>query len=99
MNASSKLCTTMITPYNLLRHELVGLPVKARVQGVVFEGTVEQESAKTFTITTPKGSKKVIKGSSTLEFTLPHGAVVSVAGHLLAQRPEDRIKKRHRIRY
>jgi ribonuclease P protein subunit POP4 len=89
----------MITPYNVLRHELVGLPVKAYAGKKAVEGTVEEETEKTFKVKTPSGVKTVVKASSRLEFALPQDAVVAVDGKLLAGRPEDRIKKKHRIRY
>jgi len=89
----------MITPYNLLRHELVGLPVRVDAPGGKIEGMVEWETAKTITIKTSRGSKRVEKGACTFEFTLPLDAICEVAGRLLAGRPEERIKKRHRIRF
>lgn len=89
----------MITPYNLLGHELLGLHTRARTAEETVEGTVDAETKNTLTLKTQKGSKRVIKGSTTLIFTLPLGAVVEVKGRLLEARPEDRVKKRHRIRY
>jgi ribonuclease P protein subunit POP4 len=89
----------MITPYNILRHELVGLDVKATVGGKAIEGVVSDETKKTLTIRTPSGVEKVVKDSSTLEFALQEGAKVIIEGKLLAERPWDRIKKKHRIRF
>ena len=89
----------MITPYNILRHELLGLEVKAVSKGATVEGVVEEETAKTIKVKTPRGLKTLAKESSTLEFRLPGDAVVCVDGGLLVARPEDRIKKRHRIRF
>ena len=89
----------MITPYIILRHELVGLEVKAKAGKKTVEGTVEDETEKTFKIMTPGGVETVVKDSSVLEFRLPHNAVVAVEGKLLCGRPEDRIKKKHRIRF
>jgi ribonuclease P protein subunit POP4 len=89
----------MITPYNLLRHELVGLPLKVVSGKKTLEGMVEEETEKTFKVKTQSGVKTVVKESSVLEFRLPHDAVVEVEGKLLLGRPEDRIKKKHRIRY
>jgi ribonuclease P protein subunit POP4 len=93
------LSPTMISPYNILRHELVGLEVKAQAGKKTVEGIVEDETEKTITIKTPKGVEKVVKDSATLEFRLPGGATVAVEGRLLMSRPEDRIKKKHRIRF
>lgn len=89
----------MITPYNILRHELVGLGVRARSGKKTVEGVVEDETAKTVRIKTPKGVEKAVKDSVMLEFKLPGDAVVAVEGMLLAGRPQDRIKKKHRIRF
>jgi len=89
----------MITPYNILRHELVGLETKARTGAKIVEGQVVEETEKTLKIKAPSGVEKVVKESSTLEFRLPGDAVVVVDGKLIACRPEDRIKKKHRIRF
>jgi len=89
----------MISPYNILRHELVGLDMKARTGKKTVEGVVDDETAKTITVKTPQGIEKVVKDSSTLEFKLPGDAVVEVEGRLIEGRPEDRIKKKHRIRF
>ncbi len=89
----------MITPYNLLRHELIGLRVKAHTGEATICGLVEGETSKTLKIKTPKGVEKVVKETSKLEFQLPQDAVVEVDGGLIAARPADRIKKKHRIRF
>ncbi len=89
----------MITPYNILRHELLGLEVRAETEGATVEGVVDWESAKTIKVKTPEGVKTVAKESSTLELRLPDGAVVRVDGTLLLSKPEDRVKKKHRIRF
>ena len=89
----------MITPYNILRHELVGLSARAQAGGKAVEGVVDAETAKTIKLKTPKGVKTVPKGQCALDLSLPDGAVVRVEGALLAGRPENRIKKKHRIRF
>ena len=90
----------MITPYNLLRHELVGLKVKAQTDNAsIIHGVVENETEKTIKIKAENTVKNIVKESSKLEFHLPDGAVVMVDGKLLSGRPEDRIKKKHRIRF
>jgi len=89
----------MITPYNILRHELVGLTVRAKTKDKTVEGTVDEETEKTIKVKTPEGVKAVAKDSSTLEFRLPDDAVVAVEGKLLSGRPQDRVKKKHRIRF
>ena len=91
--------TKMITPYNILRHELLGMEVEAEAGGSSIKGVVSGETSKTFKIKTPKGVKTIIKETSSLVFRLPGDSVVRVEGRLLSGRPEDRIKKRHRIRF
>ncbi len=92
----------MITPYNMLRHELNGLHarvVESTHPGYNVEGVVIEETRNTLTI--KKGGKivKVPKDCVTLEFNLPDDAVVRIEGKLLVARPEDRIKKKYRIRF
>jgi len=92
----------MITPYNILRHELNGL--KARVvesthAGYKVEGVVVDETKNTLTIKSGIRKVKVPKDCVTLEFTLQDGAVVRIEGNLLVLRPEERIKKKHRIKF
>ena len=93
----------MITPYNILRHELIGL--YAEVSDAAHEGykgikgRVIDETRNTLTIETQGKEKKLPKNSVTLDITLPDGAVVRVDGKLLVARPEDRVKKKYRIRF
>jgi ribonuclease P protein subunit POP4 len=89
----------MISPYNILRHELVGLAAKAKTGEKTVEGVVDDETEKTITIKAQDGPKKVVKDSATFEFKLPGDATVAVEGRLLVGRPQDRIKKKHRIRF
>ncbi|MBU0762578.1 MAG: ribonuclease P protein subunit [Candidatus Altiarchaeota archaeon] len=89
----------MITPYNLLRHELIGLKVCAKTKGAEVQGQVEAESAKTLKVKTEKGMKTLVKQGATFAFALPENAVVEVDGRLLVGRPADRIKKKQRIRF
>ena len=89
----------MITPHNLLRHEFTGLKVRASSKGKTIEGEIVGESAKTFTLKTPRGEKTLVKDSTTLEVQLPEDARVRVCAGLLKGRAYDRIKKKHRIRF
>ncbi len=88
----------MITPENLVRHELVGLPVKivksTNPVNVGIEGKVVDESRNTITVETSKGSKNFVKDQCTFSFRLPSGDRVIVDGRVLIARPEDRIKKK-----
>jgi ribonuclease P protein subunit POP4 len=91
----------MITPQNIIRHELVGLRVKV-VQSsnrelIGIEGRVVDETKKTITLEDGAGNEKTIpKGSATFHFELPNGSIVEINGKIIVYRPEDRIKKRFR---
>lgn len=92
----------MITPYNILRHELIGLPVRvvsASHDGYKCSGMVVDETRDTIKIKTDAGLKTLPKACITLEATLPRGEVVRIDGKLLVSRPEDRIKKKIRIKF
>ena len=92
----------MITPYNILRHELVGLSVKivdATHEGYKCEGKIVNETRNTIDIKTSKGIKRFPKDCITLEVKLPKNAIVRIDGKLLVARSEDRIKKKYRIKF
>ncbi|UCD07932.1 MAG: ribonuclease P protein component 1 [Candidatus Aenigmatarchaeota archaeon] len=88
----------MITPENLVRHELVGLFVKITKStdpsNVGIEGRIVDETRNTLTIETKKGKKSFIKEKCTFSFLLPTNERVNVDGRVLVARPEDRIKKK-----
>ena len=88
-----------ITPQNLVRHELISLPVKimqstdSTQKGI--SGKVIDETYNIITIEGKNGTeKKAVKGNSVFLFTLPDKTKVQVDGKLLISRPEDRIKKK-----
>ena len=87
-----------ITPQNLVRHELISLPVKVAQsidpthQGT--KGKVIDETYNTLVIETNKKEKVIAKKNTVFIFTLPNGVKVQVDGSLLVARPEDRIKKK-----
>ncbi len=87
----------MITPENVLRHELIGLRCKvvsARNKSQVgIEGHVVDETRKMLTIETKKGLRNVAKESSVFQLAIPHHTVEVSGSHLVAK-PEDRIKKK-----
>lgn len=88
----------MITPENLVRHELIGLLIEVVESSNKFltglSGTVVDETRQTLTIKTGKGEKKIPKDVCVFVFRLPDGKKVKVNGELLVSRPEDRIKKK-----
>lgn len=87
----------MITPENLVRHELIGLKVQVikstnkNIEGL--EGDIVDETRQTFIIRTKNGEKTVIKNECVFLFYLPK-VCVRVEGKILIARPEDRIKKK-----
>jgi ribonuclease P protein subunit POP4 len=89
----------MITPENLVRHELMGLKAWVHsstnpdAQGL--SGRVVDESRNTLTLETPDGREvSLVKDQCTFSFQIPSGERVRVDGKLLVARPEDRIKKK-----
>jgi ribonuclease P protein subunit POP4 len=87
-----------ITPYNLVRHELIGLKVKIKDSSnksqVGLTGRVIDETFKILKIETNKGEKSIPKDVAIFIFTLSNGTKVQVDGKILIGRPEDRIKKK-----
>lgn len=87
----------MITPTNVLKHELIGLKVtvvsSSNESQNGIEGEVENETMNTLSIWTGDGSKVVQKRGAIFMFILAN-AKVEVDGNELLLRPEDRIKKR-----
>jgi ribonuclease P protein subunit POP4 len=89
----------MITPHNIMRHELVGLKVKitnSTHHGFIGkEGKVIDETKNTLTLEEVGGGEKQIpKKDVTFHFTLPDGKIVQIEGKIIVSRPENRIKKR-----
>ena len=88
-----------ITPYNVVRHELIGLKIKVKKSSdpthVGLSGVVVDETYNMIKIETKDGEEKSLpKKISVFVFTLPDGTKVEVDGKLLVGRPEDRIKKK-----
>jgi ribonuclease P protein subunit POP4 len=90
----------MISPENLVRHELIGLPVE--VAGgtnstmVGISGRVIDETRNTFLIETRSGDKRVPKSCNCFIFTLFKGLKVKAEGSVLVSKPENRINKKIR---
>lgn len=92
----------MITPQNILRHEIIGLKaevVQATHPEYKCNGSITDETRNTITIETKNGKKILPKNCIFLKIKLPDGAVVKIDGKLLVARPEDRIKKKFRIKF
>lgn len=90
----------MITPNNIVKHELIGLVVKVEdsknpsCRGLW--GKVINETRNTLVLETSRGEKTLIKDESVFIIELPEGERVRVDGKLLVGRPEDRVKKKVR---
>jgi ribonuclease P protein subunit POP4 len=89
----------MITPENVLRHELIGLKCtvisssNSHQNGI--EGKIVDETRKTILIETANGMKQIQKQDSVLRLKIPHHTV-EISGNDLIAKPEDRIKKKLR---
>jgi ribonuclease P protein subunit POP4 len=90
----------MVTPKDLVLHELIGLEVRVasstnkQLEGL--SGKVIDESRNMLKVETPGGEKSLAKQDCVFSFHLPSGEWVKVQGSLLLARPEDRIKKKLR---
>jgi len=88
----------MITPYNILRHELIGLEVEivdaTNPSLIGIKGRVVDETRNTLVIEKYNGKEVVIpKDVAVFKFKLKD-KYVKVIGSLLVGRPEDRLKKK-----
>ena len=95
--------SSRITPYNILRHELIGLsaevvestdPSQKGIKGVIVD-----ETQKTITLKEKERKRKVVKENVTLSIHTESGLRALINGSLLLGRPEERIKKKIRIRF
>ena len=91
----------MITAGNILRHELIGLPVEVvqasnpAQQGIA--GRIVDETRNMVVIETSRGTKKIEKAHATFRLTVPDGTVVDVSGYALVSQPEKRLTKEKRF--
>jgi ribonuclease P protein subunit POP4 len=87
----------MITPKNLIKHELIGLEVKiVKATNPTLKGRkgkVVDETYNMLVIDVGNKEIKVAKKDCVFRFTLPSKVKVEVDGKLLVGRPEERIKK------
>lgn len=89
----------MITPENILQHELLGLHIRIitstnkNQEGI--KGIVVNETRNTIVISTDDGEKTVMKDQCKFSFKINFNWI-NVEGKLLVARPEDRIKKKQK---
>ena len=88
----------MISPQNILRHELIGLDVVVAESPNSFlvglHGKVVDETRNMIHIMTGDGIKKIQKRSTVFRFLLPDDTSVLVDGSALETQPEKRIVMR-----
>ncbi|KUG20390.1 ribonuclease p protein component 1 [hydrocarbon metagenome] len=90
----------MISPQNVLRHELIGLDVlvaqASNPSHVGVRGEIIDETRNMLVIRTARGVRRIPKKYSIFHLRLPDGSTVEVDGSLLVARPERRITMRIR---
>ncbi|HWQ67190.1 MAG TPA: ribonuclease P protein component 1 [Methanospirillum sp.] len=90
----------MISPQNILFHELIGLDgtvVHASNYSLTgITGVIVNETRGTVTVKTASGPKMVAKKGATFRLRLPEGKVVDLDGSALLMAPEKRITMRIR---
>jgi ribonuclease P protein subunit POP4 len=85
----------MISPRNILRHELIGLEVlvtgasNPALRGL--SGRIIDETRNTLVIRCDHGTKRVQKDGTRFRLTLPDGVLVEIDGSALVMAPEKRI--------
>lgn len=84
----------MITPQNVIRHELIGLRVRvadsSNPRQIGIEGTIVDETRNMLVIMTREGEKRIQKRYATFDLRLPDDTLVRVDGSILVMQPEKR---------
>jgi ribonuclease P protein subunit POP4 len=92
----------MISPQNVIRHELIGLDVL--VSGAVnplhrgLTGRIIDETKNLLSIETSNGVKRIPKMDSRFQLHLPGSELVEIDGSVMALAPEKRINLHDRKR-
>jgi ribonuclease P protein subunit POP4 len=92
----------MISPRNILRHELIGLDVSVVEasnplhRGIT--GLIVDETRNTLLIRTPAGDRRIQKQYSRFRIILPDRTLVIIDGSALVSAPERRITHYMKIR-
>ncbi len=85
----------MISPQNVLKHELIGLDVlviaAANRQDSGVNGLIIDETRNMLHIFSSGKVRRIQKRGSVFRFTLPDGIVVDVQGKNLVMQPERRV--------
>ncbi|MEM2106592.1 MAG: ribonuclease P protein component 1 [Candidatus Bathyarchaeia archaeon] len=89
---------TEVNPFNLVRHELIGLDAKilksTNRQIVGLKGKIVDETRNILTFRSGGRDLKIPKNIVQIRFYLPNGEIVDVEGKVIQARPEDRVKMR-----
>jgi ribonuclease P protein subunit POP4 len=92
----------MLTPQNLIRHELIGLELTVvgsmNSCSIGLCGRVIDETRNTIIISQGESRKVIPKATACFRFTLPSGVKVDVDGIRIVGEPENRVKKRTEVR-
>ncbi|MDO5844706.1 MAG: ribonuclease P protein subunit [Methanocorpusculum sp.] len=84
----------MITPQNVLRHELIGLYASVEKSCNLFEkdvfGLIVDETRNTVSLNTPNGVKIFEKHGRVFRVIIPDGTVVRIDGDALVYRSKRR---------
>lgn len=92
----------MISPRNILMHELIGLDVTVveasnpALSGL--SGRIIDETRNTLVILGDRGQKRVQKHRTRFRLTLPDGVLVEIDGSVLVMAPERRINALQKTR-
>jgi ribonuclease P protein subunit POP4 len=85
----------MISPRNVIRHELIGLDVlvvrASNPTHTGVSGKIMDESRNMLIIRTGSGLKRIPKKTGTFRVSLPDGIQVDIQGSVLVMAPEKRV--------
>jgi len=91
----------MITPRNVVRHELIGLDVlvvgASNPATIGITGQIIDETRNMLIVNTRVGIKKIPKDTGVFRITLPEGTVVDIRGSALVMAPEKRVNLHKKI--
>ena len=91
----------MITPRNVVRHELIGLDVlvvgASNPATIGITGQIIDETRNMLIVNTRAGVRKIPKDTGVFRITLPDGTVVDIRGSALVMAPEKRVNLHKKI--
>lgn len=85
----------MITPRNVIRHELIGLAAEvvraSNPAQTGIRGRIVDETKRTLVFLTERGLRRIPKRFTVFRLELPDGTMVEVQGSALEMSPEKRV--------